>query len=352
MRPFLACLRRPPAGAVAALLVYGAGILVLDSCLPRKPIASLVLPEPGHPCCFSRDGRTLATEHGDGPATLRLWDWRAGRLRAAWPEPDGGLYEVLLSPDGAWAAGVGRGPYQDVTPITRLILWEAASGAEVERWPVEDGAGDVYVRFSPDGAVLALTCRLEGECVVCLWDLPGHQLRAVLARQEGPLAFSPDGRLLATMTGEFYARRVRLWSARSGEAGVALEHPTVPWRQDKDLYAVFCRLAFSADGSALGVLGALTSADDEGLQRAACGAYEPGEPTHLARLWDVASGGVRAERVLYKPPGVAAASEVAWEGVLLLGEARAPGTERASDPLTGAGQLAFPVKGFADYECY
>src|SRR5262249_52508739 len=88
-------------------------------------------------------------------------------------------------------------------------------------------------------------------------------------------------------------------------------HLPIRWRHEKDLIHDVTFLAFSADGQTLGMLGWIGAPDDNGLEQITRGAYEPDEPSHLARVWDVASGRVRSERPLRlplerhrpKPPG-------------------------------------------------
>jgi hypothetical protein len=128
MRSFLTYVRRPPGWAVAALLAYAAGVLMLDHCLPRRPSATLVLSAPGEPRAFSRDGRFLVTLHWDeGVYTFRVWDWRSGRVRSAW-QPAGGWPEhVLLSPDGALLAAATWGHPEEVDKGWYLRLWDVAT---------------------------------------------------------------------------------------------------------------------------------------------------------------------------------------------------------------------------------
>jgi hypothetical protein len=198
----------------------------------------------------------------------------------------------------------------------------------------EDLGGCVVARFAPDGRTLAFTRELGTYRAVYLWDIAGRRERATLERQRGPLAFSPDGGLLATAAGDCPAR-IHLWDVRTGAAGHLLEPPAYG-RPGWDLVGHVHWLAFSRDGRELGLLSPVGPTDADGA--------EPGGPTYLACVWDVASGRVRAERPL-DDPIIAAPAEAAWEGIRLVVGQPVPGEERVADPLTGTELASFPVRG-------
>src|SRR5262249_25298729 len=149
----------------------------------------------------SQDERTLVT---GGLQHLGIRDpdsLRVLRRIKAWEGPSRGASRlpVALSPDGKLLAA---------PPAGELKLWEVASGKPVPT-PIQPRSRATALAFSPDGRSLA-TGTADG--AARLWDLrtgrelshmPGHP-GAVRA-----LAFAPAGKVLAVCAGG----AVRLWSA-------------------------------------------------------------------------------------------------------------------------------------------
>jgi WD40 repeat protein len=106
-----------------------------------------------------------------------------------------------FSPDGKWLAGAGSS--------SRVWVWDAATGRIVLELG-DHGFTALAVAFSPDGRLLATTAMPADE--TRLWELPSGQRLATLkghVQNIIAVAFSPDGKTLAT-TG--HDRKVKLWN--------------------------------------------------------------------------------------------------------------------------------------------
>jgi WD40 repeat protein len=152
---------------------------------------------------FSPDSRLLAS--GSFDHSVRLWDVTSGRMVRQLAGHDQAVVSVAFSPDGRFLASGG----DDST----VRLWRVADGAQLR---VLTGSEHVYaVAFSPDGRWLASGGRarsgfwtfwhqLTGQGAkgpaARLWRVADGALQVTLEHSDDvtALAFSPDGRLLAT----------------------------------------------------------------------------------------------------------------------------------------------------------
>ncbi|WP_189266591.1 nSTAND1 domain-containing NTPase [Streptomyces fuscichromogenes] len=192
---------------------------------------------------FSRDGRTVAASQYEG--RVRLWDPATGRERETLARQPLTADALVFLPDGRTLMCVGR----DVQ------LWDAASG---RRRTVLTTPKNEEIVASPDGRLLAT---VADRGVVHVWSAVTGRLRRSIA--SGGVytradAFSPDGRILATVEWP----RVRLWAVASGRLRAQISS------QDE-----VSTVAFSPDGRMVAT----------------------GGVGGTVRLWDVPTGRFRAE---------------------------------------------------------
>jgi RNA polymerase sigma factor (sigma-70 family) len=166
---------------------------------------------------FSPDGRLLATGGRDTP--IHLWDVKGGKKLRTLGEAGDMVGCLAFSPDGKTLA-YGRSRIGNDADTKTLRLMDVATGAEVRSF---DGGGYVpTVCFSPDGKTLAAWHDTPDRHLVRLWDVAtsrelcryaGHQASGLA------LAFSPDGKLIASGGGDVQRRdnAVHLWEAATGE---------------------------------------------------------------------------------------------------------------------------------------
>jgi eukaryotic-like serine/threonine-protein kinase len=158
---------------------------------------------------FSADAQRLAVgcavQTDVGQEALGIWDLASGQVSLI---PEGfhaGVNSVAFSPDGKWlAAAIGNYHGHGETSRAEVRVWDAATGQQV--FNLRGHVECVWsVAFSPDGKRLA---SVSGELdprpkpgEVKIWDMQTGQEVCSLRGHTGTVygvAFSPDGRLLAT----------------------------------------------------------------------------------------------------------------------------------------------------------
>jgi WD40 repeat protein/serine/threonine protein kinase len=176
---------------------------------------------------FSPDGGQLAA---GSEGTVRVWDWRAGRLLHSFPGHKFHSIPVAFSRDGRRLATSGA---LEVGPR----LWDLiAGGPPVRTFPAHRHPVSALA-FSPDGGRLASA---SFDRSVKLWDTTTGELLHTFLHTGNVdcVAFSPDGRRIAS-AGE--DKTVRLSDAQTGRQVLGLRGHT-----DR----CGC-LAFSPDGHVL-----------------------------------------------------------------------------------------------------
>jgi WD40 repeat protein len=179
---------------------------------------------------FSPDGKTVATatRAPAGEGKVCLWEAASGKLVRQWEANPKETKAIGYSADGKTLATAG--------PEDGVRIWEVATGRELQAWPEE--ARFYRIVASPDGRSWASA---QEHGIVYLWDTAsGKRLRRLSGNRA--LAFSPDGRLLAT--GE--RGRLKLYEA-------ATSREVLRWvgQGDLDVLAV----SFSPDGRRLASAG-------------------------------------------------------------------------------------------------
>jgi WD40 repeat protein len=278
---------------------------------------------------FLPDGRSVVTKSIDG--TIRLWDGPTGNLlstlRAHWRwgiSPDGRLMAAVgndnlvrlldmetgqvlpllgghqrfvehftFSPDGKTLASLDE--------VGVLRVWDVNEGKPTITFdsPVESGA----IMFSPDGKTLAsaggatLTRNLTGsgwgahDFPIRLWEAATGKKLADLGASDDPvtsLAFSPDGRLLASGHGVLdktprYISRKRILPPKSSNTARLWHLKTSKLITDLKAHAdAVSSVAFSPDGKVLA----------------------SGSLDGTIRLWEVAGGKERRKLEGHGVPGL------------------------------------------------
>jgi WD40 repeat protein/Tfp pilus assembly protein PilF len=273
----------PQAKFVMAVMrqMFGTGsgaVRLLDAETGTEVLALDEAKAAAHVVEFSPDGRLLAAGCADG--TVHLWDATTGKRKFALRGHAAAVRHLAFSPDGRRLATAGSDPmsvFMDEKGWARgdVRVWSLEDGREL--FVVEaDSLSVSAVAFSPDGRRLATSALALGAGatdtpvrVVHLWDgETGQQLHALKGHGSGVggLAFSPDGRLLATAGGKDLT--VRVWDADSGRERHVLRGHNRP---------VF-GVAFSPDSERLASV-TLTATD----------LYDPAATGEL-KLWAVDAG--------------------------------------------------------------
>jgi RNA polymerase sigma factor (sigma-70 family) len=182
---------------------------------------------------ISPDGCVVATadaNHG----IIALHELNTGRLVRTISSQVETIYHVEFAPEGHVLASSGLSRRSASQPARRyMIVWDSDAGTEVRRWedatPGRLGSHDWAI--SPDGQFFA---QEEGNHVKTMETSTGREWRT-LPKQANCLAFSPDGRTLASRDD----KGISLWELASGQERC---------RIDADFAVSWKALCFSPNG--------------------------------------------------------------------------------------------------------
>lgn len=235
---------------------------------------------------FSPNGALLASASHDG--TFRLWDVTTGevlsvnRAMTTPPISEPGVWDVDFSPDAEILA-VGLS-----IPEGDAVLWDvhdATAPTVIARLPTVNKGGATQVAFSPDGNTVAVSVGVGG--IVQLWDLRSLESAPPITAHRWtswPLAFSPDGQILASGATESTLRLIDVETA-------TIIGPQLRLHKD-DRAAMPVSLAFSPDGRLL------YSSSTDGTLRA----WDVDPESWRVRACDIAGRNLtRAEWAQYLP---------------------------------------------------
>jgi RNA polymerase sigma factor (sigma-70 family) len=270
-----------------------------------------------HCLAWSGDGKVLATWNLND-RLIRLWDAETGKPLRTLSAGVDQIEALVFSPDSTVLAALGG--ERESPDRTLILRWAVDSGGPLPQLEASMGSVNVAyyahprLAFAPDGRTLAVGGR-GAEASIYLWEMVSGRLRGMLKFGEDitSLSFSPDGKLLAAANntnarhltiqkpGKSQPSRVHLWDLAAEK-----ELPPLEGHQGS-----IASLAFSPDGKLLATGGNDTTILlwDATRLKARPPEAAPLKPEQLESLWADLAGqdaakAYRAIRTLASSPQV------------------------------------------------
>ncbi|HTU89713.1 MAG TPA: WD40 repeat domain-containing protein, partial [Gemmataceae bacterium] len=158
----------------------------------------------------SPDRRVLAS--GSWDKTVRLWEVATGKELHRFTDSEDTMFTLCFSADGRWLAAGDK--------ARTIRVWEVATGKQLHR--LRHSVPVFALAFSPDGRTLATAGGQHldervGDGGIVLWEMATGEKRGQLAghkRAVTTLSYSPDGRSLASGGAD---GTVRIWEPFTGK---------------------------------------------------------------------------------------------------------------------------------------
>ncbi len=204
---------------------------------PWEDVADVLLAPDGKTVVTCLQRVSLGDDDLPPPGAIRFWDSGLGRERVPLnPGPGAApLFQcgaLALSPDGKVLATSEYRYEGGLNKDHALRLWETATGRPILRWPLRWGSlGSRRLAFSPDGRLLATAHHDQHQHLprVCVWDTATGKELACFGGHTSlvtALAFAPDGSRLATASRDTTAL---VWDV----AGLRRDPPAAPLTADE-----------------------------------------------------------------------------------------------------------------------